>query len=339
MLNVLELQKKLVSCALPSGFESRQAEVLRELAAPYVDEVRTDTLGNVICHKKGPGKRLMMPAHMDVIGFMVTFIDKKGYLRFEPLGGHLAGALQATPVVFESGARGVIFADGESGFGKKSLTEIDIHDLYIDIGAKDKAEAEKLCPVGSVCTFDCAPVAIAGGCMMTPYADNLASCVALLIAMSEVKEPANDLYFVFSVQEELGLRGAKAAAWGLEPDFGIAVDLTRTGDSPAEADNARMAVKVGAGPAVKVKDSSLLCNPQVVAHLRAAAKKARIPYQDEVLLAGGTDSAAMQRTREGILSGCVSIPGRNIHTPGEIVSIKDVQQVGKLLAAACELAF
>jgi endoglucanase len=157
--------------------------------------------------------------------------------------------------------------------------------------------------------------------------------------MSEVKTPANDLYFVFSVQEEVGCRGAKAAAWHIDPDFGIALDVTRTGDAPSDAENTRMAVRVGAGPTVKVKDSSLLCNPQVIAHLRAAAKKARIPYQDEVLPAGGTDSAAMQRTREGILSGCVSIPTRNIHTPGEIVSIKDVQQAGKLIAAACELGF
>ena len=339
MLNVLELQTRLVSCALPSGFESRQAKVLAELARPYADEVMIDTLGNVICHRKGPGKRLMLPAHMDVIGFMVTFLDEHGYVRFEPLGGHLAAALIGTPVVFENGARGAIFSDAEVDPAKNKITEIDIHDLYIDVGAADRAEAERLCPVGSVCTFDYAPAAVAGGCMMTPYADNLASCIALLIAMSEVKAPANDLWFVFSVQEELGLRGAKAAAWRIEPDLGIAVDLTLTGDSPAESDNARMVTKVGAGPAIKIKDSSLLCNPQVIAHLRAAAKKAHISYQDEVLPAGGTDSAAMQRSREGVLSGCVSIPGRNIHTPGEIVSIKDVEQAGRLLAAACELPF
>lgn len=339
MLNVLELQKKLVACALPSGFEGPQAKVLAELAKPYADEVFIDTLGNVVCHRKGPGKKLMMPAHMDVIGFMVTFLDEHGYIRFEPLGGHLPAALIGTSVLFENGVHGVIFADAEAELDKTKVTEIDIHDLYIDIGAADRAEAEKLCPVGSVCTFDYAPEAVAGGCMMTPYADNLASCVALLIAMSEVKNPANDLWFVFSVQEELGLRGAKAAAWHIEPDLGIAIDLTRTGDTPGERAQERMAVKVGAGPAIKIKDSSLLCNPQVIAHLRAAAKKARIAYQDEVLPAGGTDSAAMQRSREGILSGCISIPGRNIHTPGEIVSIKDVEHAGRLMAAACELSF
>lgn len=339
MLNVLELQTKLVACALPSGFERRQAQVLTELAKPFADEVFTDTMGNVICHRKGPGKRLMMPAHMDVIGFMVIYADEKGFLRFEPLGGHNPGALIATPVVFENGVHGSIFADGEADLQKNAVTGVDIHDLYIDIGAKNQEEALRLCPVGSVCTFDAAPAAVSGGCMMTPYADNLASCIALLIAMSEVKTPANDLWFVFTVQEELGLRGAKAAAWRIEPDFGIAVDLTLTGDSPAEKDNARMAVKIGAGPAVKIKDSSLLCNPQVIAHLRAAAKKAHIAYQDEVLPAGGTDSAAMQRSRAGVLSGCVSIPGRNIHTPAEIVSIRDVEQAGHLLAAACELEF
>jgi endoglucanase len=217
---------------------------------------------------------------------------------------------------------------------------VDIHDLFIDIGVETQAEAEELAPIGSVCVFDYQPVETVGGAMLTPYADDLSACIALLIAMEELKDEQveNDLYFVFSVQEEVGLRGAKTAAWDVDPYMGIAVDVTQTGDTPGEIDGQRMQVALGKGPTVKIKDSSVECNPQVVEHLRKAARKARIPYQDEILLAGGTDTAAMQKSRDGVLSGCVSIPCRNIHAPAEIVDLKDVENVGKLLAAAAKIA-
>ena len=154
MLNIPELQRKLVACARPSGFERPQAERLKELAAPYADETRIDTLNNVICHIKGPGRRMMIAAHLDVIGFMVNYSDKNGFLRFEPLGGFMAGQLVGTPVISENGVRGAIFADGEAGFGEKPLGGVDIHDLYIDIGAADREEALALCPVGSTFMFD-----------------------------------------------------------------------------------------------------------------------------------------------------------------------------------------
>ena len=176
------------------------------------------------------------------------------------------------------------------------------------------------------------------GNLMTPYADDLSACIALLMTMEQLKDetPVNDLYFVFTVQEEVGLRGAKAAAWEVNPDLGIAVDVTRTGDTPADLKGQRMQVALGKGPTVKRKDSSVQCNPQVVELLEKAAKAAKIPFQTEVLLAGGTDTAAVQKSRSGVLSGCVSIPCRNIHAPAEIVSIKDVENVSRLLAAVAQ---
>lgn len=339
MLNILELQKQLVAVALPSGFEKPQGKLLAELAKPYVDEVYTDAVGNVYCHKKGPGKRMMFPAHMDVIGMMVTFVDDKGFLRFEPIGGHSPAGLIGVTVRLESGVCGTIRADAAAEVYKHGYGDVDVHDLFIDIGAESREEAEELAPIGSVCVFDAQPV-VQDGVLLSPYTDDLCGCIALLIAMEQLKDVRveNDLWFVFTVQEEVGLRGARCAAWHVEPDMGIAVDVTRTGDTSGDIDGQRMLVSLGKGPTIKIKDSSVQCNPQVVEHLRKAAKGAKIPYQDEILLAGGTDTASVQKSRDGVLSGCVSIPCRNIHAPAEIVSLKDVENVGKLLAEAAKIA-
>lgn len=180
MLNILELQKQLTAVALPSGFEAPQAKLLMELARPLVDEVWTDAIGNVYCHKKGPGKRMMFPAHMDVIGLMITFVDDKGYLRFEPIGGHAPAGLIGLSVRLESGAKGTIRADATADVYKHGYGDVDIHDLFIDIGVETKAEAEELAPIGSVCVFDYQPVETVGGAMLTPYADDLSACIALL---------------------------------------------------------------------------------------------------------------------------------------------------------------
>ncbi len=334
MFDVFELQCKLNQVAMPSGFEAPQAKLLAELAKPFVDEVYTDTLGNVICHKKGKGKKLMMPAHMDVIGFMATFIDQQGFVRFETIGGHAAYSLINMPIIFENGVRGCIRVDDSDHAPTASVSAYSVDRLYIDLGAADKAEAEKLIKIGYVARFDFAPEKLLGDNFMTPYADDLAACVVLLLAMEQLEQSENDLYFVFTVQEELGLRGAKVASNHIKPDMGIAIDLTRTGDSPGELKHERMVTTVGKGPAIKIKDSSLICNPQVVEHLRKAAKKAKVQCQTEILLAGGTDSAAMQLSGGGVPAGCISIPGRNIHSCGEIISAKDVVQAAKLLATA-----
>ncbi len=337
MMDLLKLQARLAEAALPSGLEGKQAAILAELARPYVDEVFTDTLGSVICHKKGSGKKLMLAAHMDVIGFMVTHIDERGFLRFEPLGGHLPAKLIGTAVRLESGVRGSIWPDAEAGHNKKSLTEVDIHDLFIDIGASSREEAEALAPVGSVAAFAAPTAALEGGRMMTPYADDLTGCMALLIVMEEMKNTSNDVYFVFTVQEEVGCRGAVAASWRIEPYVGISVDVTGTGDTPGDIDGRRMRVRLGGGAAVKLKDGGMQANPQVVNHLRRAAQEAGLTVQDEILLGGTTDARSMQKSKNGVLAGCVSIPCRNIHSPAEIVDLEDVRQAGMLLAKAAEL--
>ena len=187
--------------------------------------------------------------------------------------------------------------------------------------------------IGDVAMYEGDPVQV-NGKVIGPYCDDLIACAALLKAMELVENSENDLYFVFAVQEEVGLRGAQVASYGIEPDYGYCMDVTRTGDCPAE--KAKMIVALGKGPAIKIKDSSLLCNPQAVAALRRAAEENGIAYQDEVLLHGGTDTLSMLVSRTGAPAGCISIPGRSIHSTAETICIHDAEQAAALLACAAK---
>lgn len=331
MFDTLTLQKQLVAAAMPSGFESGVGALLAELAAPYADEVMTDALGNVICHKKGEGKRIMLTAHMDLIGFMVTYIDEKGYLRFEPIGGHTPAFLHRTPIRFKNGTKGVVMCEKWAEESKKKLSDVRTANFYIDIGANSYEKAASMVSIGDVCVFD-GETYSQNGMVMTPYADDLVACTVLLQVMERLKESPYDLYFVFTVQEEVGLRGAGTSAHRIAPEMGIAVDVCGTGDVPSST--AYFDVKLGRGATVKIKDGSLLCNPQVISFLRDAAERAGVTYQDEVMLSGGTDAGAIQRTLGGILAGGVSIPTRNIHSPREIYSLSDVDGAVSILTEA-----
>lgn len=331
MFDTLTLQKQLVAAAMPSGSESGVGALLAELAAPYADEVMTDALGNVICHKKGEGKRIMLAAHMDLIGFMVTYIDEKGYLRFEPIGGHTPAFLHRTPIRFKNGTKGVVMCEKWAEESKKKLSDVRTANFYIDIGANSYEKAASMVSIGDVCVFD-GETYSQNGMVMTPYADDLVACTVLLQVMERLKESPYDLYFVFTVQEEVGLRGAGTSAHRIAPEMGIAVDVCGTGDVPSST--AYFDVKLGRGATVKIKDGSLLCNPQVISFLRDAAERAGVTYQDEVMLSGGTDAGAIQRTLGGILAGGVSIPTRNIHSPREIYSLSDVDGAVSILTEA-----
>lgn len=338
MRNILETQQQLIAHALPSGFETPLVALLADLARAYVDEIWTDTIGNLICHKKGSGKRIMMPAHRDVIGFMATYIDPKGFVRFTQDGHHKPAYLIGIGVRFENGVHGTIQASDQVDMSK-SANSVTLSDLYIDIGAKDYAEAASLIEPGDVAVFDAEAVAVAGNNMLTPYADDLVGCIVLLLAMEELqgKQCPNDLYFVFSTQEERGLLGAKVATQHLKPDMGIAVDVTLTGDTPRET--VPLAIALGKGPTIKIRDGFQVCSPQVVQHLRSAAEAAGIPWQDEILLNSGTDSAAIRNSPGGVPAGTISIATRGVHSQGEMVNLKDVEQAGNLLAAACMRKF
>lgn len=335
MLDVFELQQLLCEHASPPGCEYLNiAPTLAGLAAPYVDEVYSDEMGNLIAHKKGNGgKRIMYAAHMDSIGLMVNFIDERGFLRMENIGGNTAIQLVNLRVRFANGCRGVIRVRKEPEHLKKPMNDLKMSDLFIDIGASSREEAEQLVSLGDVALYDSKTVKVAGNNIMTPYADDLVGCIVLLLAMEQVGCCKNDLYFVFTTQEEVGRRGARTAAFGINPDLGFACDVDGEGDSPRK-DDVPMALYIGKGPALKIKDGSVIGTRQLNQRLKALARENAIPWQDEILPVGGTDTSRIQSTHGGVPATGVSIPTHNIHTPCEIYNIDDVKNAARLLAAA-----
>ena len=196
---------------------------------------------------------------------------------------------------------------------------------FIDTGATSKVDSKV--GVGDVCGFE-RPLLDLGKRVVAKSMDDRVAAAIAVEALKEVKPGVNELYFVFSVQEEVGIRGAITAAYGVDPEIGLAVDVTRTGDTPL---GVKMEVALGNGPAIKVRDSSFIADPRVVKWMVNEAKAQKLPYQLEVLEAGGTDGAAMQRTRAGVPAGCLSIPCRYIHSPSEMVDRDDVENSVKLL--------
>ncbi len=326
-MELFELIKTLSAAHGPSGDEGEVRKLISQLAAPYADEVTTDTMGNLIVHKRGRGPKVMFAAHMDSIGFIVTHVEQEGFLRVGKLGGVSPKEAAYTPVRFRSGVRGCFLPEEKAEFGKLKLDE-----CYLDIGAADREQAETMVKVGDTAVYD-SPIFRTGHNVTAPYLDNRVSCAVLLSVLSKVKSTTNDLYFVFTVQEEVGLRGSKTAAWSIQPDYGVAIDVTDVDDTPGSEKSGT--TKLGKGAAIKVMDSSVICHPRVVALLEQTAHKQGIPVQRDILRAGGTDAGAIQAARGGALTGGISVPCRYIHTPVETVSLEDVQAcVGLAIAFA-----
>ena len=320
----MELLKKLSLFYAPSGREHNIAEFIKDEIKDFADSVYTDNLGNLIAHKKGAGKKIMFASHMDEIGIVVTYIDENGYLRFSDVGGLYTKYLSGRRVVFENGTEGVVFSEPKND--KNSLLK-----MYIDIGAKNREDAEKSVNVGDMAVF-CGNFAEQNGVVIGKALDNRAGCFALIEAIKRVKSK-NDLYFVFTVQEEVGLRGARTAAYAINPDIAVAVDVTDTGDTP-KCDS--VAVKMGAGAAIKVMDYSVICDRDVKMSLEEIAKSKGIPYQLEVMTEGGTDAGVMHFARGGVKTGGISIPTRYIHSPSEMIDKSDLDAVIKLITEFAE---
>ena len=332
MFDVLKLQKQLVAAACPSGSEYKAiSPLLADLAKPFVDEVYTDAMGNLICHKKGNGKKVMLCAHMDAIGLMVTSVGDDGAVWFTNVGGLRPVQMIGARVRFENGLQGIVRLREEGKNLGLRTGALSLSQLYVDIGALSGEQARSMVKVGDVAIFAGEPREVGGGNIMGPYADDLIGCVVLLLAMEQSQNTPNDVYYVFSVQEEVGCRGSKTAAFAIAPDLGIAVDVTGTGDVPTG--KVPMDVKLGAGPTIKIKDGSVICSHEANALLEQAAEKAGILCQREILLAGGTDTSSIQMAGNGAIATCVSVPTRHIHSPAETFNRGDVEQAGKLLSA------
>ncbi len=317
------LIRKLVETYGPSGAEEQIRDVIRAEVEPLVDDVREDALGNLIAHKQGgQGQRMLLMAHMDEIGAMVTYIDENGFARFTRVGGVSPLTCIGARVAFADGTLGVIGVEQKRDNADKTPK---LEQLYIDVGATGRDD----CPVevGDPAVF-VRPFATQGQRLIAKAMDDRIGCAVLIETLRRLEETPHDVYVVFSVQEEVGLRGARTSAYGIEPDIAIAVDVTGTGDTP---ESKPMAVKLGEGPAVKVQDSGMIAHPKVRKLMVERAKAADIPYQLEVLERGTTDAAAMQLTRAGVPAGCLSIPCRYVHSPSEMVDEGDVENGVRLL--------
>lgn len=322
----MKLLKKLTECDAPSGREESIRKMIKAEAESLGYEVSEDALGSVIAHKPGSGKKLMLDAHMDEIGVIAAYTDDNGFIRFGSVGGLYIKELQHRRVRFANGTVGVIGSE-EADFNKKA----EISKLFIDIGAKDKKAAEKLVKTGDTAVFD-GEFVKRGDTVISKALDNRAGCYILLKAMEAVRESENDLYFVFSTQEEVGLRGAKTAAFGIMPDYAIAVDVTDTGDTPSCP---VMDVKMGGGAAIKAMDRSVMCDVRVINPLKSLAEENGIQYQIEIMTDGGTDAGAIALTGGGVKAGGISLPTRYVHSPSEMASVKDIKECIRLVTAAC----
>lgn len=324
-MDMMKTLTRLVEAFGPSGCERDISQVIEELAAPYADEISRDVMGNLICRRKGSGPRVMFSAHMDSIGLVATHIDEKGFVHVGPLGGVSAARALYTPLRFRNGTKGLLCAAADADLGKLKAA-----DLMVDIGAADEEEAQKLVQVGDIAVYD-TPTRTAGSRVISPYLDNRIGCLVLLAAMERLGETDNDLYFVFSSQEEVGTRGAKTAAWSVDPDYGVAVDVCGTDDVPGA--NHQVSALCGKGAAVNVMDHSVICHPEVVARLEALAQEQGIAVQRSVSRRGGTDAGPIHQTRAGVYTGGISIPCRYIHTPTEMADWSDVEACVGLTAA------
>ncbi|MBE0411875.1 MAG: M42 family metallopeptidase [Anaerolineales bacterium] len=318
------LLQKLTGIPGPSGYESEIRAAIRSEIEPLAEEVRVDNLGNLIAIKKGndpKGQVIMLAAHMDEIGLIATHIDPNGFVRFTTIGGVFPHSSLAGRVHFLNGSQGVIGQETPADINK--IPTFD--KMFIDIGAT----SSKDCPVqvGDLAVFD-QPFLDLGDRLVSKAMDDRIGVAILIETLQQIDTSPNTLLFVFSTQEEVGVRGASTAAFSLEPDIGIAVDVTRSGDTPK---GVKMEVALGKGPAIKVRDSGMISDPRVVDWMVSTAEKAKLPYQIEVLERGSTDARAIQISRAGVPAGCISIPCRYIHSPSEMVDLKDAVNSVRLL--------
>jgi endoglucanase len=324
----MNLLERLTQAHGTAGDEREIRQLIRTAAIPYGDSVTEDALGNLIVNKKGTGKKIMLAAHMDGVGFMVTHYEKEGVLRFAPVGGLDPASILQAPVRFPNNVYGVISCD-DNKLGK----ELKMTDLFLDIGAKDEDEARKLVQIGDTAVY-ATPFLKTGNRVMAPYLDNRAGCLVLLEAIKQMKDTENDLSFVFTTQEEVGTRGAQPAAYALEPDYALVVDVTCPDDIPGALHEGTTAV--GKGAAIKIMDHSVISSPSVVQKLNQLAQEKNISAQNDVLTCGGTDGGPIHRSRSGVLTGGVSVPCRYTHAPVELIDLNDLEECVRLVCAFCE---
>lgn len=337
------LEKLSNACGV-TGREEQVRNLIVQLLTPYVDQIEVDKLENVIATKKGKANKpkIMLAAHMDEVGLMVKTITKDGFLKFAKMGGIDDRILPAQKVVVctKKGEFPGVIGSKPPHIQKEEERKkiITYDDLFIDIGAENKEDAINLgVSIGDPVVFDIKYVKLRNEAVIGKALDNRAGCVTMVETLKLLKQTDCTVCAVGTVQEEVGLRGAPAAAFGVDPDLAITLDVTIAGDVPGvrEFDTS---VKMGKGPTLTISDSGLITHPKVLRWLIDTAEEEKIPYQIESGLPGSTDSARISLTRQGIPCGNISIPTRYIHSPLSMLSLKDIENSAKLTAAAIQKA-
>lgn len=335
----VKLLAEICEVAGAPGFEQRVREIVLREVTPLVDNVSVDNMGNVIAVKKGKdsSKKVMIGAHMDEIGFIVTHIDDNGFVRFHTLGGFDPKTLTAQRVIIH-GKKDLVGVMGSKPIHVMTPEERNkvpkTTDYFIDMGMP-KEEVEKFISVGDSITRDRELIEM-GDCVNCKSIDNRVSVFILIEMFRQMDDAAYDVYGVFTVQEEVGIRGASVAAQAIQPDFGFGLDTTIAFDVPGAAGHEKV-TELGKGTAIKIMDSRTICDYRMVNYMKETADKNDITWQPEILTAGGTDTMAIQQmTAGGSIAGAVSIPTRHIHQVIEMAHKKDIRNSIDLLQKCVE---
>ena len=337
LLEEVELLGKLSNVFGPSGNEEDVAEILRKELKGYADEECVDKLGNILFYHNGKEgyPKVMLSAHMDEIGFMVTFIEEDGFLRFDTIGGITNNIMPGQRILFR-GDRGYI--KGIIGTKPPHIMTaeeqnkiIPKEDLFIDIGAESLNQAkEKGADVGMMGVFDVEFVDLGDGYFRGKAFDDRAGCTVLVEVLKALKDSPYNVVAVGSVQEELGIRGARTAAWQVDPDYGLALEGTFVADVPGTRPD-RVSSKIKGGPVVTIMDRTAFTHPLVLKALVKAGRERSIPFQFKKVPVGGTDAGAIHLTKAGVPSGTVAVPCRYIHGPASIAHVDDLKNTIRLV--------
>ena len=345
--SILQLLTKYCSKPSPPGFEDEVRELVIEDLKELSDEVWVDALGNVIAVKRGRGEgRVMIAAHMDEIGLMIRHITKDGFLRFAPIGGWVDRILPGQRVIIKTldgrFIRGVVGCKAPHVMKPEETKQvIPISDLFIDVGASSREEAEGMgITPGAVAVIERDVARLGNPDIVTGRGfDDKVGLAVMIEALRALNEHGVDVYAVATVQEEVGLKGARVAAFSITPHLGIALDTTIASDMPGVEEHDYI-TKIGKGPAIKVMDgrkgTGLITHPAIRDLLIEVAKREGIPYQLEVLTGGTTDASIIQLTKDGVPAGTISVPTRYVHSPVETLNLNDAVNAAKLLKAFLE---
>lgn len=315
-----------------SGYEKEVRERIKAEVKDYADEIITDAMGNLIVYKKGEApnkKKIMLAAHMDEIGLQVTKIEENGQIKVKTLGFLWLSTTYMNRVKFRNGVVGI-------AAGRIEEHKNDFNKLYIDIGAKSKEEASKYVKIGDVASYIGEYIELANDNIAAKALDNRVGCYIMIEALKRTIKPQNDIYFVFTVQEELGCRGAKVCAERIKPDLGIAIDVTPAHDYPCDLEGSNT---LGAGTGIKISDPSVVCDEYLVDEMVKCCEENSIKYQYDVIDKGGTDASSINQSNYGVRTAGITFATRYPHGPNSMVNMKDVEASIQLLSKYINRSF